>query len=202
MPKSVPKQKPLATKKNKLPMSILGLLGLALVLVGIVAAIGLTQINQDGRGQANESSAEERARQDRENVEAARERDAQNKRQEKQNRVGQPTNIKATCTSNGGIKIRFKLAGGSADTFYIAGNSSRIVPGSASCPSPVDGWACADDFGGYDPAKGKDYLTCSTNWDCQFQKAPKKETYDTIAVRAFKNGQNKVGQISVNLKCN
>ena len=59
MPKSVPKQKPLATKKKKLPMSILGLLGLALVLVGIVAAIGLMQIDQDARSLANEESLEQ-----------------------------------------------------------------------------------------------------------------------------------------------
>ncbi len=51
MSKSAPKQKPLGSKK-KMPISILGLLGMALVLVGIVAAIGLMQINQDSRSNA------------------------------------------------------------------------------------------------------------------------------------------------------
>lgn len=53
MPKSVQKQKPLASKKT-LPMSILGLLGLALVLVGIISVLGLMQVNQDDRSNASE----------------------------------------------------------------------------------------------------------------------------------------------------
>ena len=55
MPKSAPKLKPLSTKKKKLPMMIVGLLGLALLLAGSVAAVGLMQLNQDSRSNASSS---------------------------------------------------------------------------------------------------------------------------------------------------
>lgn len=228
MTKTVPKQKPLATKKNKLPMTILSLLGLALLLVGIISVIGLMQINQDGRSQANEDNDRIQAK-----IEADRKRNKENERDRK---LGQPVELRGYCgdgQNSGMIMVDFKNKDGGADKYVTAFNSNKYVPGSADCPSPALGWMCDGDnqvtsfvksngsvewkreyvFQGQlltakmtIPARDRGY---EKDRGCDIKKSlcsegtftDKGHTYDTIAVRAFKNGQNKVSQINVNLKC-
>ena len=227
MTKTVPKLKPLATKKNKLPMTILSLLGLALLLVGIISVIGLMQINQDGRGQANEDNDRIQAK-----IEADRKRNRENERARRDRelkQLGQPVEIKGYCRDGIYLGVDFKNENGGADKYVMAFNSNKYVPGSADCPNPVQGcvqttrllqpngsvkweieWALKDGIQSIsgttrESARGpeKDKGCNTKNSLCfGFAVAIPGHTYDTIAVRAFRNGQNKVGQTSVNLKCN
>ena len=199
MPKSVPKQKPLATKKKKVPMSILGLLGLALVLVGIVAAIGLTQINQDGRSNASEKSqgliAFERAV-DKANVENAETKKEDDKKQAFG--LEKPQDVRITLgdkKSDGMRKVRisWKQKNGKYYSKFSFG-ADRL---DATCSEQedlrtnpekgTDGWFCQLSGSRGDLNKEVSARSCSSGGSCTAEMNLKRGASYDIWVRAHRN---------------